>query len=112
MTKQELIKAIESDLDARGNHSPDIEDQITSFMRVVRRTVAAGDHITLRGFGNFGPKVRKGKTSRIITTGQAIRLKDHQIPHFEPSKKFRKMMPGYTDRVLGPVENSFPEKGE
>lgn len=57
-------------------------------MEVVKDTMSGGENIYLRGFGSFVVKTRKEKTARNISKNTAIKIPEHKIPSFKPSRVF------------------------
>ena len=50
--------------------------------------MGAGNNVYLRGFGSFVVKTRKEKTARNISKNTAIKIPEHKVPTFKPSKVF------------------------
>lgn len=63
-------------------------DIVEKFMEVVKDTMSGGENIYLRGFGSFVVKTRKEKTARNISKNTAIKIPEHKIPSFKPSRVF------------------------
>lgn len=61
---------------------------IESFMDIVKESMAAGHNVYLRGFGSFVVKTRREKTARNISRNTTIKIPEHQVPTFKPSKAF------------------------
>lgn len=62
---------------------------IECVMDTIKESVTAGQAVTLRGFGTFQPKVRKGRKCRDLTRGTEIVTSDSRIPIFRPSREFK-----------------------
>lgn len=86
MTKQELIKAI---ADAKEVNRHDIEASIEGFMEVVKKELAEGGEVTLRGFGTFLPKFRAATIARNIKAGEIVNVSERFVPAFRPAQEFK-----------------------
>ena len=51
-------------------------------------SVIDGKNVYLRGFGSFVVKKRAEKTARNISKNVTIKIPEHFIPSFKPSKSF------------------------
>jgi DNA-binding protein HU-beta len=85
MTKAEFVREISNET---GYSQRAILEIVEAGMDICKKQVAAGDNLSLRGFGTFGHKVRKQKVARIITKQQSIVVPEHKIPSFKPAKEF------------------------
>ena len=89
MTKAELVNAIAI---KTGYDKTTILNVVESAVENIKRTVAAGDSVYLRGFGSFTTKVRKQKIARNITKKESIVVPEHKIPAFKPSDAFAEIV--------------------
>ena len=85
MTKAELVNAIAIQT---GYDKTTIMNVVESAMCNIKKTVAEGETVYLRGFGSFGTKVRKAKIARNITKNESILVPEHKIPAFKPADSF------------------------
>lgn len=85
MTKAELVSEIEINT---GIEKPAVEAVIESLMSTIKKTMAGGENIYLRGFGTFLLKKRAEKTGRNITKNTTVKIAAHMIPAFKPAKEF------------------------
>lgn len=85
MTKAEIVSEISR---TTGLEKGAVLDTVEKFMEVVKETMANGENIYLRGFGSFVVKTRKEKTARNISKNTSIKIPEHQVPTFKPSKVF------------------------
>ncbi|MBR5574844.1 MAG: integration host factor subunit beta [Paludibacteraceae bacterium] len=85
MTKAELVNAIAI---KTGYDKTTIMNVVESAMENIKKTVADGEAVYLRGFGSFATKVRKQKVARNITKKESIIVPEHKIPSFKPSDAF------------------------
>lgn len=86
MTKAELINEISIQT---GYDKTTIGNVLESMMQNVKKHVAEGDSVFLRGFGSFTTKTRRAKIARNIAKNEAIQVPEHKIPYFKPSPEFR-----------------------
>ncbi|MDE6533688.1 MAG: integration host factor subunit beta [Muribaculaceae bacterium] len=85
MTKAEVVNEISR---ATGLEKATVMTTVESFMEVVKDAMAGGHNVYLRGFGSFIIKTRKEKTARNISKNTTIKVPEHNIPAFKPSKVF------------------------
>lgn len=85
MTKAELINEIAI---ATGYDKTSISIIVESMMRNVKKSVASGENVYLRGFGSFITKVRAAKVARNISKSISIQVPEHRIPAFKPAAEF------------------------
>lgn len=89
MTKAEIVNEISR---ATGLEKAAVLATVENFMEVVKDAMIGGDNVYLRGFGSFIIKTRKEKTARNITANTSLRIPEHKIPAFKPSKVFMDMV--------------------
>jgi DNA-binding protein HU-beta len=85
MTKADIIAQI---ADETGLERLEVQKTVESFMSVVKKNMADGNDVFLRGFGSFIVKKRAEKTGRNISKNQTIIIPAHNIPAFKPAKVF------------------------
>ncbi|MEZ3531852.1 MAG: integration host factor subunit beta [Muribaculaceae bacterium] len=85
MTKAEIVNEISR---ATGLEKAAVLATVEKFMEVVKDSMANGQNVYLRGFGSFIVKTRKEKTARNISKNTTIKIPEHKIPAFKPSKVF------------------------
>lgn len=85
MTKAEIVSEISR---TTGLEKGAVLDIVEKFMEVVKDTMSGDENIYLRGFGSFVVKTRKEKTARNISKNTAIKIPEHKIPSFKPSRVF------------------------
>lgn len=91
MNKGELVDQIA----AKANVTKKDADLVLSAMLdVILDTVAAGDKVTLVGFGTFEARERQAREGRNPSTGEPIKIPATKVPAFSAGKMFR-------DKVLG-----------
>ena len=77
MTKADIVSEIAR---STGIDKNTVLTSVESFMEEVKKSLAAGENVYLRGFGSFIVKRRAQKTTMIIP--------EHDIPSFKPARIF------------------------
>ena len=86
MTKAELISAIA----AKGDYSKkDAEKALAAVTDSITEALAAGEKISLVGFGTFSVKDRAAKTSINPRTKEKINVPAKKVPAFKAGKAFK-----------------------
>lgn len=85
MTKADIVNEISR---STGLEKAAVLMTVERFMETVKDAMANGENVYLRGFGSFIIKVRKEKTARNISKNTTIKIPEHKIPAFKPSKSF------------------------
>jgi DNA-binding protein HU-beta len=85
MTKADVVAEI---AEQTGIEKVAVQSTVEAFMNSVKKSVAAGDNVYLRGFGSFIVKERAEKIGRNISAKEPIVIPAHNIPAFKPSKTF------------------------
>lgn len=88
MTKAELVNAIAIQT---GYDKTSILNIVEAAMETVKKSVANGENVYLRGFGSFITKTRAKKLARNISKNTTIEVPEHNIPAFKPSNEFKGM---------------------
>ena len=86
MTKADIVTEISR---STGLEKAAVLTVVEEFMKVVKESMAEGDNVYLRGFGSFVVRTRKEKTARNISRNTAIKIPEHKVPTFKPSKVFQ-----------------------
>lgn len=89
MTKHELAAAI---AEATKQDKASVMTVIDQQVRIIKRQVAAGNVVYIRGFGAFGRKLRREKMARNITKGEQIHVPAHYTPFFKPYPAFKNLL--------------------
>ena len=87
MTKAELITEISI---KTGYDKQTIGQVLESAMTNIKKTVANGENVYLRGFGTFSTKTRAAKVARNILANTTVEVPEHKIPAFKASNDFAK----------------------
>jgi DNA-binding protein HU len=85
MTKADIVNEISR---STGLDKAAVLATVEKFMEVVKDSMAGGNNVYLRGFGSFVVKTRKEKTARNISRNTAIKIPEHKVPTFKPSRVF------------------------
>lgn len=85
MTKADIVNEISR---STGLEKAAVLATVEKFMEVVKDSMAADHNVYLRGFGSFVIKTRKEKTARNISKNTTIKIPEHNVPTFKPSKVF------------------------
>lgn len=96
MNKTDLLVLLERRLGSRGAAVAALD----AVLDEVQRAVAAGDRVTLTGFGTFERADRPARTGRNPRTGEALEIAASAVPRFHPGAVLRSVVAGKT--VLGP----------
>ena len=91
MNKAELIEAVASRLEGSKKAASEAVDAV--FDEIVR-AVAAGDKVSITGFGNFEKKDRPARTGRNPQTGAAVKIKATSVPKFRAGAEFKGIVSG------------------
>ena len=86
MNKAEFTAAV---ADASELTKADAERAIEAMFKVVKKTLKAGDSISLVGFGTFAVRKRAARTGRNPRTGATIKIKASKIPAFKAGKALK-----------------------
>ncbi len=86
MNKSELIDAIAESADLPKSTAGRALDAV---IESVTNALAAGDSVTLVGFGTFASKERAARTGRNPQTGKAINIAATKIPGFKAGKALK-----------------------
>jgi nucleoid DNA-binding protein len=85
MNRSELITAMAQAL----NSKKDAESALNSLLNAISTALKKGDKVTLPGLGTFKVSKRKARTGRNPRTGEAVKIKAHNVPQFTPGKKLK-----------------------
>lgn len=86
MNKGELIDAIAEKADVT---KKDADVILTAALDAILNAVAAGDKVTLVGFGSFEQRERKAREGRNPATGKPIQIPATKVPAFSAGKLFK-----------------------
>ncbi len=86
MNKAELVSEVSSEV---GLSKRETRKVIDAIIGTIGDTLAAGEKVTLVGFGTFRVMKRKARTGRNPQTGRAIQIPAKRVPKFGPGKTLR-----------------------
>lgn len=84
MTKTQLIDAVAN---TSGHTKKDLEAVLDAILEQVGDTLAKGEKVDLRGFGNFVAREKKARQGRNPKTGETIEIAARKAVAFKPSKE-------------------------
>jgi len=88
MTKADLVEQVYEAI-GPGLTKKDCGVVVDTFLNAVKRAVASGNHIEIRGFGTFKVRRRKPRLARNPRTGEAVHVPSRAVPVFKPSRMFK-----------------------
>lgn len=91
MNKQELIDAIAAEA---GLTKADSERALNAFLKTVEGAVAAGDKVTLVGFGTFEARKRAERQCLNPKTREWMTVPGCKVPAFSAGKAFKEKVSG------------------
>ena len=83
MTKADLVAKI---AEKAGLSKKDAEAALNAFMDAVKESLAAGEKVSLVGFGTFEVVQRAARKGRNPQTGEEITIPATKAPKFRPGK--------------------------
>lgn len=86
MTKADLINEIAQ---ATGYDKITIGVVLSAYVDSVKRNLAKGENVYVRGFGSFVLKERAEKVARNIKGQSSVTVPAHKIPFFRPAAEFK-----------------------
>ena len=86
MTKADLIDAIAA---SAGSSKKDAERALQVVLSTITEKLAAGEKISLIGFGTFEVRERAARTGRNPHTGETIEIAAAKAPAFKPGKALK-----------------------
>lgn len=86
MNKADLIEAVAAGNDITKTKAGEVIDSVFA---EIQNSLAAGDEVTLVGFGTFGVTKRAARTGRNPKTGETIKIEAKKVPKFRPGKGLR-----------------------
>ena len=89
MNKKELIKAISEKL---GVTQKAAGEQVDAILEVITEALAAGDEVSLTGFGKFSVTERAAREGRNPQTGETIQIAASKSPKFKAGKALKDMV--------------------
>lgn len=88
MTKADLVEEVHEAI-GPGVTKKDCAAVVDAFLNAIKRAIADGEHIEIRGFGTFKVRERRTRMARNPRTGEPVRVPARAVPVFKPSKLFK-----------------------
>ena len=88
MTRSELVECLHSRFPALT--IKDVTAVVDAILGAIIETLAAGNHVEIRGFGVFHLNHRSPKVGRNPKTGETVMVPAKVMPHFKPGLELRK----------------------
>jgi nucleoid DNA-binding protein len=89
MTKADLVEQVHEAI-GPGVTKKDCAAVVDAFLNAVKKAIADGEHIEIRGFGTFKVRHRKPRVARNPRTGDSVMVPARAVPIFKPSRLFKK----------------------
>ncbi len=86
MNKAELVEEVSGEV---GLSKRETQKVIDAIIGTIGDTLAAGEKVTLVGFGTFGVRQRMARTGRNPQTGATIQIPAKKVPKFLPGKTLK-----------------------
>jgi DNA-binding protein HU-beta len=86
MNKEELVQKVAKETNTTQKEAAEI---ISATVNAIVETVAAGEKVTLVGFGTFEAKGRAARTGRNPQTGETLEIAAKTVPTFTAGKAFK-----------------------
>ena len=71
-------------------YSSDVDRLVTTIFARIKKALADGDRVELRGFGVFGTKQRAPRIARNPKTGESVSVAQKAVPYFKAGKILKK----------------------
>ncbi|MDX1577809.1 MAG: HU family DNA-binding protein [Gemmatimonadota bacterium] len=88
MTKADLVEEVHAAI-GPGVTKKDCAAVVDAFLNAVKKAIAGGNHIEIRGFGTFKARERRSRMARNPRTGDPVRVPARAVPVFKPSRLFK-----------------------
>jgi len=88
MTKADLVEEVHEAI-GPGVTKKDCAAVVDAFLNAIKRAIADGEHIEIRGFGTFKVRERRTRMARNPRTGEPVKVPARAVPVFKPSKLFK-----------------------
>lgn len=86
MNKGELVDAIAT---KAGVNKKVADATLTAALETIVEAVAAGDKVSLIGFGSFEPRDRQAREGRNPRSGEVMKIPATKVPAFSAGKSFK-----------------------
>ena len=110
MTKADLVEQVYEAI-GPGVTKKDCAAVVDAFLNAIKRALADGSHIEIRGFGTFKVRERRTRMARNPRTGEPVRVPARAVPVFKPSRLFKEEVaaaPDKAETTRGEFESPSP----
>lgn len=87
MNKSELVSAF---MEETNWSKGEAEVAVATIVNIISDQVAAGEKVTLPGFGSFERRERAARDGRNPATGEAIKVPKSRVPAFKAGTTFKR----------------------
>jgi DNA-binding protein HU-beta len=91
MRKQELVKAVSSELDSSESEA---SNAVNAVFKVIESNLAKGEDVTVSGFGSFKVVERSAREGRNPQTGQPMTISAKKAPVFRAGTQLKRSVEG------------------
>ncbi len=91
MNRKDLVETVAREA---GLSAAQADAAVAAALDGVVAAVAAGDKVTLPGFGSFEPRERAARSGRNPQTGEALEIAASVAPAFKPAAAFKQAVAG------------------
>ena len=91
MNKKDLVKKIAEETSLSQKQAT---EAIDSFLNSITNAVAAGEKVSIPGFGTFDSKTRAARTGRNPRTNDTVEIPASTVPSFKAGKAFKEKVNG------------------
>lgn len=88
MNKRELVQAVAN----RMGDNKTATDAVNAVVDAIQKAVAAGDKVSITGFGAFEQVHKPARTARNPATGAEVAVPESWAPKFKPGSDFKELV--------------------
>jgi len=91
MKRSELILNLQQEMDLPKEHAAIV---VKTILDDIAESLARGQRVEIRNFGNFTVRVRKAHEGRNPKTGEKVFVSERKTPHFKPGLELQRRVRG------------------
>jgi len=91
MNKEELVQEVSKKANVTQKEAAEV---LSALVETVQSAVAAGNKVTLVGFGTFERRERAARIGRNPQTGKELKIPATKVPAFSAGKRFKTVVNG------------------
>ena len=91
LTKVQIVKSIQSELNFTKNRSIDC---VETLLKIMKKTLASGEDVLVSGFGKFCVNSKRERRGRNPATGDAMMIDARKVVTFKWSGNLRRKLNG------------------